>query len=175
MLRVLGIDPGLDAFAAIYQPGASLASGLRWQFLDIPTRGEDSARRIDAAALRDWVRRFAPEVGYVENVGPMKGQGLGHTSRFLRACGSIEATVQCCDVDLRLVAPQTWKRYYEIPSYQAEGRSSSKAKAFAKAHSRTLALQLFPELASILTRVSDHGRAEAALLAFYGAKRMEPI
>lgn len=165
-MRILGIDPGLDAFGCIYQPEASLRSGMRWHFLDIPTSGDKAGRRIDAPKLLEWIQRYAPDFGYVENVGPMRGQGLGHTSRFLRACGSIEGLV-AISTDFRLVAPQTWKRYYEIPSYEN--------KLHAKEHSRQLALQLWPELAPVLTRKGDHGRAEAALIAAYGAEKQKPI
>lgn len=169
MLRVLGIDPGADAFGCIMQPEASLSSGLRWQFLDVPRLDEDSDRP-DPVKLRDWIRRFVPDVCYFESVGPMPKQGISTTSKFMRATGYLEATVRCCDVNMVMVTPQKWKAYYEIPKFEARTRAI--ATRMAKAHSRQLAMQLFPELAPILARVEDHGRAEAALIAFYGVQRV---
>ncbi len=54
-MRILGIDPGLDAFGCIYQPEASLRSGMRWHFLDIPTSGDKAGRRIDAPKLLEFM------------------------------------------------------------------------------------------------------------------------
>lgn len=169
MLRVLGIDPGTDAFGCIMQPEASLSSGLRWQFLDVPRLDEESARP-NPVVLRDWIRKFVPDVCYFESVGPMPKQGISSTSKFMRATGYLEATVRCCDVNMVMVTPQKWKGYYEIPKFEAP--TKAKATAMAKTHSRLLAVQLFPELAPLLAQVQSHGRAEAALIAFYGVQRV---
>lgn len=166
-LRSLGIDPGLDAFACVLRPGKSVASGLRWSFLDVPTFGAGARRRINAPALRDWLRYHEPTAGFLESVHPRKGDGIVSSSRFIGGARAIEATLQCCDVPVRPVAPQTWSNFYEIPSY-----ANSDHK---KEHSRVLALQLFPELADVLARKKDHGRAEAALLANYGAYCLAPL
>lgn len=161
MEGILGIDPGTDAFGCILQPRASLASGMRWQFLDVPRRGDSD--RPDPCVLRDWIRKFVPTRCYFESVGPMPKQGISSTSKFMRATGYLEATVLCCDVPMILVTPQKWKTYYEVP------------KGSDKEYSRQLALQLFPELAPLLARKKDHGRAEAALIAFYGSEKSKPI
>lgn len=163
MLRVLGIDPGTDAFGCIYQPLASVASGMRWQFLDVPRLPEPDDSRPDPCVLRDWIRRFLPERCYFESVGPMPKQGISSTSKFMRATGYLEATVRCCDVPMTMVTPQKWKGYFECPT------------GADKEHSRVLALQLSPELAPILARKKDHGRAEAALIAMYGVYRMSML
>lgn len=132
---------------------------MRWQFLDVPRLPEPMDDRPDPVALRDWIGKFAPSFCYFESVGPMPKQGISSTSKFMRATGYLEATVRCCGVQIVMVTPQKWKRFYEVP------------KGSDKEYSRQLALQLFPELAGILKRMKDHGRAEAALIAFYGAER----
>lgn len=166
MIRsILGIDPGLDAFACIYRPDRSVASGIRWTFFDIPTSGEAGQRRIDAVRLRDWITLHNPDIAYIEVVGTFLGEGS--VTRFIRAVGAIEATVQCCSVPIVYVVPQRWKAFYDVPKYAKQNA--------AKEHSRILAQQLWPELKDILTRKMDHGRAEAALLAGYGAYQQQPI
>ena len=160
-MRLIAIDPGLYASAVFYCPEASIQSGMRWQFFDVPLRTGE--KRIDVKAFRDWIMRFSPDRAYVELVGPMPKQGIGSTSVFMRAAGAIEATVICCDVPYTPIAPQRWKRYHNLPA------------GSDKEASRQLALNLVPELAPMLARKKDHGRAEAALLALYGAYLMAPF
>jgi len=56
------------------------------------------------------------------------------------------------------VTPAVWKKHFKL----------SKNKGV----SRSLACQRFPEAADQFTRVKDDGRAEAGLIALYGAERI---
>jgi hypothetical protein len=56
-----------------------------------------------------------------------------------------------------IVEPSAWKKFHKLHGKDKEG-------------SRQRALQLFPEADALLARKLDHGRAEAALLALYGAR-----
>ena len=161
-MRVLAIDPGLHAVACMYQPQASLRSGLRWHFLDIPIIPD--RKRLDARALRDWIMRHGPaDRAFVEFVAGMAGDGIRSMNTFMRAAGYIEATVLCCDVPMSLVGPQRWQKFHGM------------MKSSTKEDSRQLALKLAPELADVLARKMDHNRAEAALIALYGAACLAPI
>ena len=163
MMRLIAIDPGLYATAVFYSPGSSFQSGLRWQFLDVPIVEGNGGKRPDVKVLRDWIMRHTPERAFVELVGGMPSDGRGSLSIFMRATGHIEATVDCCDVPMTRVTPQRWKKYHQIPT------------GSDKEASRKLALELIPEIAGWLTRKMDHGRAEAALIALYGAHCLAPI
>lgn len=145
----------------MYCPGFSLKSGMRWQFLDVPVI--EDRKRPDARALRDWIMRHTPDRAFVENVSGMPGDGVKSMTTFMRASGYIEATVLCCDVPMVPVAPQKWKNFHKM------------LVASSKEDSRQLALNLVPELAPWLARKKDHNRAEAALIALYGADCMAPI
>lgn len=162
-MKILAIDPGLYATAVVYSPAFSVTSGMRWHFLDVPTIGDGGLKRPDVRVLRDFIRRYLPDIGFVEFVGAMPRDGKMQLSRFMRATGYLEATVECCDVPMKRITPQRWKKFHGIPV------------GSDKEASRDLALKLIPEIAQWLTRKKDHGRAEAALLALFATHCMAPI
>lgn len=159
-MKILGIDPGLSGGAAIYAPPFSLE--LRWQIIDLPTVGELSQRRILAPALRDWIMQHAPDHAFVEQVSAMPKQGVSSGFRFGRAAGAIDAVIACCGVPVTYIAPQRWKKFHGL-------------KGSDKEASRARALQLAPDLSSLLARKKDHGRAEAVLIALYGHKLLTEL
>lgn len=149
--RILGIDPGINGACAIYSVDARA-----WMVIDLPTVGEGSQRRINAPALRDWLGKYAVHRAFIESVAAFPGQGVSSMFRFGRAVGAIESVVAVASIPITYVVPQQWKRFYGL-------RGSDKEQ------SRSMAVQRFPSLATHLARVMDHGRAEAALIAFFGA------
>ena len=97
-MRVLAIDPGLHAAACMYQPTASLRSGMRWQFLEVPVI--PGRKRPDARVLRDWIMRHGPaDRAFVENVSGMPGDGVeecrdaGEQGRFYLLDGGQQVLV----------------------------------------------------------------------------------
>lgn len=162
---LIAIDPGLDASSCVFRPLASARSGLRWVFLDVPTREEGTKRRIDVPKFRDFVRRHSPDRAFIENINMRPGQAAGGMGRFLRATGSLTAVIECCDVPLVEVVPQKWRKHHGIEGFDS--------KTEAKEASRLLALRLEPSCAPLLARKMDHGRSEALLLALYGAAMLE--
>jgi crossover junction endodeoxyribonuclease RuvC len=161
-MRVLAIDPGLTGGAVIYAPSFSTDCGMRWQVIDLPTVGETSQRRINAPVLRDFIVKFSPDCAFIESVATMPKQGISSAFRFGRACGALDAIVACCGVPVHYITPQRWKKYHGL-------------KGSDKEQSRAKALQLAPELSSVLERKKDHGRAEAALLAMFGVHCLSVI
>jgi hypothetical protein len=133
----------------------------------VPPMRYGNVERVDAPALAPFLQRTAPDRVFVENVGPMgdRHKGRQNTTSFVRACGFCEAVPLALGFPVVPVAPQTWKRYYEIPSYGLDTKQ-------AKEHSRVLMIQIEPQLRPWLARKKDHGRAEAALIAMYGAHCM---
>jgi Holliday junction resolvasome RuvABC endonuclease subunit len=156
-MRVLAIDPGLSGALCIYCPLASPASGMRWHIIDIPVAGEKSQKRVVAPLVRDFICKSDPQHAFIEQVSAMPQQGVSSTFRFGRATGALEAIVACLNIPITFVAPQVWKKFYGL-------------KGPDKEQSRAMALRRFPEAASLIARHKDHGRAEAMLIAAYGAK-----
>lgn len=156
MTRILGVDPGLSGGLCIYCPLASAASGLRWHVIDIPTAGEGTQRRVTAPIFRDWIMKLDPQHAFIELATVMPKQGIASSGRYMRAVGALEAVVNCMNVPITFVTPQSWKKFYSL-------------KGPDKEQSRALAIRRFPEAAKFIERKKDHGRAESMLLAAYGA------
>jgi crossover junction endodeoxyribonuclease RuvC len=164
-VKILGIDPGVTGALAIYDRDRSIASGLRWVIADIPVVG-DPKHELNAPALRDWLRRFSPDMAVLELVtampsipgsdGKRRGMGAAGAFRFGGFFFSLKAVLACCDIPYTLVTPMVWKKFHGLIKSDKEA-------------SRTRALQLFPDQANFLSRKKDQNRAEAMLIAAYGA------
>lgn len=160
---VLGIDGGLSGGLALVALGeGGGVTYMRPTLLgvsDIPTSGEDSKRRVDVRAVMRFIRKHPPDHCFMELAQAMPEQGVSGVFRYGRAIGALEAAVQGLLIPMTLVTPQVWKK--------AHGLSGSDKEA-----SRQRALQLFPSGAADLSRKMDHGRAEAALIAWHGIMQM---
>lgn len=146
---ILGIDPGLSGALAFYFPVQQVVSAE-----DMPVVAGD----VDAATLAARIIQMRPDVAIVESVGARPGQGVSSTFKFGCGFGIVRGVIAASGVPLHLVSPAKWKRGF--------GLNSDKEK------SRALALQLWPARADLFARKMDHGRAEAALIARYGAERI---
>lgn len=166
-MRVLGIDPGVSngGFAVV-----EIAGPLSFNLLgvlDIPTMGEGHGKRIDVRKLYKWLSKFEIDQALIERAQLMPGsdgrvQGASSGGKYMRAVGAIEATVILSGAKLSTVEPAVWKRYYRLPGGQEN-----------KHHALALAIRHFPEWAeSAFARKKDHNRAEAALIARYGAEQL---
>jgi crossover junction endodeoxyribonuclease RuvC len=148
---VLGIDPGFSGALAVYDAGARALS-----VMDMPV-SPGTKGRVDLmhAVLFDALDHPPCDV-WVENVSAMPGQGVTSMFRFGQTVGAIHMAAAARGHALRLVTPAKWKAHF--------GLSRDKGA------SRGLAAQRFPHAADLFKRVRDDGRAEAALIALYGAE-----
>ena len=88
----------------------------------------------------------------------MPRQGVASGFKYGRAVGAIEAALALCAIPTEIIEPAVWKRYWHLPGKDKEA-------------ARQKALQLFPGAHAMLARKRDHGRAEAMLIALYGASQ----
>jgi crossover junction endodeoxyribonuclease RuvC len=86
------------------------------------------------------------------------GEGAVGAFSFGRAAGIVETAAHACGLTPRFVSPAMWKGALRCPA--------DKTKA------RALASKLFPSAAHHWTRVKDDGRAEGALIAYYGLSQV---
>lgn len=151
----VGIDPGLSGALAIVEPVPAVV-----QVFDMPTLEINGRNRLDMhallALLREWNMLHDIKGVLVEDVGAMPGQAFMFPFGF--ACGAAQMAVTAVQLPLRLVTPQKWKKHYGLRG----GKEN-------KDQSRLLASRLFPAHAAKWARKKDDGRAEAVLLANYGA------
>ena len=157
MTLVLGIDPGIRGALTVValQDGAAprLVAAI-----DIPVVGAGAKERVDAIAIREWVVEHDIQHAFIERAQAMPKQGSSSGFKYGRAVGAIEAAIALCGIPVTMIEPSVWKKHHKLHGKDKEG-------------SRQRALQLFPDAHALLARKLDHGRAEAGLLALYGAQQ----
>lgn len=145
MTIILGIDPGITGgLAWLYPDGKVVAS-------DIPTAGGE----VDVDMIAAKLHEFRPGMAVIERAGAMPKQGVASTFKYGVAYGALRAVVAVLEIPQHLVTPGKWKNHFRLDS--------------DKEKSRALAIRLWPGT-GYFSRVKDHGRAEAALIARYGAE-----
>jgi hypothetical protein len=145
---VMGIDPGVSGAVAFYfadHPNGVIAE-------DVPIAGG----QVDPVALTALIRNFAPTVAMVELVHSMPKQGVASAFNFGMAFGVVRGVIGALQIPLHLATPGKWKKHFRLTS--------------DKEQSRELAIRLFPGSGFQFNRKKHHGRAEAALLARFGAE-----
>jgi crossover junction endodeoxyribonuclease RuvC len=148
---VLGIDPGKTGALALH-------NGRLMRVEDMPVSGKD----IDAAILADLLEEMLQGRERPDRVMLERQQAFpleGRTTCFASGLryGLIIGICACLDWPVEIVTPATWKRATKTPP----DKDAARARASA----------LMPEGASFWKRKKDHGRAEAALLAWWGAQQ----
>lgn len=149
---VLGIDPGISGAIALHD-------GQLRRVEDMPVSGKEVDAAILADVLEDMLQgRERPDLVVIERQQAFPKQG--GTSCFItgQRYGVILGICACLDWPVERVLPRTWKR--------ATGTPTEKDGARARAS------ELMPEAVSLWRLKRDHGRAEAALLAWYGAHKL---
>jgi crossover junction endodeoxyribonuclease RuvC len=154
-MRYLGIDPGLAGGLAVVEAVDGAAPTIL-DCRDIPTLGSGAKTRIDVLAIRDFINEHKPALALIERAGVMPKAGNASGFKYGRAVGMLEAAIALCAIPIEVVEPSTWKRFWRLP-----GKDKERA--------RQLALEKFPAAHASLVHKKDHEKAEAALLALYGA------
>lgn len=144
-----GIDPGITGGVAYYFPDNPKHITAE----DIPNVNKE----VDVDTLAARLRQMKPDVAFIERVSAMPKQGVSSTFRFGEAYGALKAVVAALDIPCHLVTPAKWKQHFRLSA--------------DKELSRALALRMWPGV-GCFSRKKDHGRAEAALLAVYGAEQL---
>lgn len=154
---ILGIDPGLSG-ALAFLDGANLIVHDMPTF-ELPVYGgkvKKVRRVLDEARLAGLLMLNPPDMAIVENVHSMPEQGVASSFKFGMVFGAIRGELAALGIPVKYVEPAVWKRYFKLTS--------------DKDKSRQIASQLMPAHAHHWPLKKHDGRAEAALLALYGAK-----
>jgi crossover junction endodeoxyribonuclease RuvC len=151
-MNVFAVDPGLNGAAAVLDSAGGIIDCF-----DLPTIGEGTQRRIDAANLADLIRAHAPYTfAMVELVNSWPKQGVASTFRFGASYGTILGVIGALAIPVRHVSPVKWKKALGLNN---DGETS-----------RARAIDTWPTRADLFARKRDHNRAEAVLLGLYGLK-----
>lgn len=158
-MRILGIDPGLRGGLALIEvwPHETLVHFA----VDVPLFGSG---HVDAKHVYDEISGWRVDCAWIERAQAFPGQGASSGFEYGRAVGALEACVHAAGVPLALADPRTWKKHFNLPG-------KTKAPDY-KEQARMAALALFPDAERWLRRKMDHGRAEALLIAAFGADEL---
>jgi crossover junction endodeoxyribonuclease RuvC len=156
--RVLGIDIGSQGAIALLTPTGDL---IEVRDMPVLLDGPRGRPNVSAALLADIVFRSQATMAYVEYVSARPGEGPVGAFAFGRSRGVIEGVCGAAGVPLSFLTPAHWKRLVGI----APGKGGAKDSA------RSEAIRRWPTHAALFSRVKDHGRAEAALIAVAGLMR----
>lgn len=164
-MLIIGIDPGLSGAIALVNG----TTGRLYSVHDLPTKIVRKKTRLDLEALDGMLPAYSADDAHavVELVGSMPRQGVASAFNFGFTTGAIHGLLTAHGIAIHPVPPQVWKfsvGLRAVPDAVARDRKNA---------SRQLASQLFPGDAHRFARAKDDGRAEAALLAWYGAHKLQ--
>lgn len=152
MSLIIGIDPGASGAVAILENGKLI------EVWDMPTvqvlAGKSVKRRVSPEMLAAELRNWAAGTAFVEQVNAMPGQGVSSMFAFGESLGVIRGVLAGLAIPCHLVPPARWKKAVGVNA----GKDGCRAKA----------AQMWPAQAGEFARVKDDGRAEAALIAYWG-------
>lgn len=142
-MLILGCDPGVKGALAIF---------------------DTVERRVSVADMPDTIAGVAAciaelpavRVCVIEKPFYPKVIGTRNVAKIASAYGRVVMALHIKGMPIVEVAPTEWKAALNLSSH--------------KAASRDKAAQIFPDDAELFQRVRDDGRAEAALLAWYGLR-----
>ena len=155
-MKILGVDPGIHGgLAIVIANGDGMAQLV--DAIDISVTGVAAKERVDPIAIRVWAETHKPQYAIIERAQAMPRQGSSSGFKYGRATGAIEAVIACCRIPTTIIEPSARKKFHGLRGGEKES-------------GRQRALQLFLAAHALLTRKKDHGRAEATLIALYGAK-----
>lgn len=152
-MLILGIDPGITG-AVAWLDGSTLAKVEDLPVTEIKV-GTGLRKRLVPALLASLFDGFNIGHVFLEEVASRPGEGAVGAFSFGRGFGQIEGVLAAMEIRYTLVRPGAWKKYLGVPA--------------DKGSARTRACREWPTMARSFARVKDDGRAEAALIALYGA------
>lgn len=143
---ILGIDPGVTGGIAFLDTHDGLITAE-----DLP----NVAGELDVDALIRLIQSHSPGLALIERANAMPGQGVSSTFKYGVAYGSLRTITVALRIPTVLTAARKWKAHFALDA--------------DKEKSRALAIRLWPGY-GLFERKKDHGKAEAALIARYGAE-----
>lgn len=153
---ILAIDPGAKGALAFF----NMEKGTL-DIVDCPTvevkRGAKVKTEISPQMVAGIIASRSPTIAILEKVGAMPGQGVSSMFQFGRGVGMYEGVLAALQIPITYVTPQTWQKALNLRG----GKDGNRARA----------AELYPAYANMFAKKKDDGRADAALMAYWGASR----
>jgi crossover junction endodeoxyribonuclease RuvC len=176
-MLICGADSGLDGALAFLDPTTlRIVAAISMPAMKLG-KGKGSKREISARTLVIEIERLArqhidetdrqfrwPNVhAFLERVSSSPQMGRTSAFQFGRGYGTLEGIIAAFGWPIEYVTPAKWKKALRVPAEKDDARNR--------------ACQLWPLDAEhwtprrgVMTQAQSYGRAEAALIALYGAR-----
>ena len=156
-MSILGIDPGRYGALALYNPTTGDLT-----VHDMPTLQVGKRHLVDATEVARIIDNWSAQIWevWLEQVATRPGEGAVAAFAFGRGYGVLQGVIAANFLPLQQVTPQSWKKALRVTGNKDESRARASA--------------LLPKHAGLWTLKKHEGRAEAALIALYGARQSNP-
>ena len=156
---IVGIDPGVSGAISIIRDGKIS------MIYDMPIMldGTKSKRQINAAELANifFQEKIAEDDKIIlESVSAMPGQGVTGMFSFGQSFGVIKGVCAALKLPLHLVRPVKWKKHYNLLNSEKDA-------------SRTKVIEMYPYIASMVSKKKDSNKADAILIGMYYYENLE--
>jgi len=160
-MRIIGIDPGLSGAIAVLDNNKVL------KIYDMPimAEGKKNKRQLNSAQLvniiKENIKNYEEINVVVEQVNAMPGQGVTSMFNFGQTFGAIKGVCAALNLPIFFIRPSKWKKYFELINS-------------SKDSSRTKAIEMYPYIASQLSKKKDVNKSDAILIArFFSDTRLK--
>jgi len=172
-MNILGIDPGIGGALAIIKVADRAPVAVEGLMaIDMPVVEVDGAKSyVCGAGLRTFLmnERLPPFHAFIERVNAMpvlhdrktgerRPMAASSAFQFGDSFGSVRTAVAVVGIPFTIISSPAWKKYHGL-------------KGSDKEASRRRAIELSGSQ-EFFSRKKDQGRAEAYLIALYGAARL---
>ena len=153
-MKIIGIDPGLSGAIAVLEDNKVL------NIFDIPvmSEGKKNKRQLNSALLvsllKENINKDEEVAVVVEQVNAMPGQGVTSMFNFGQTFGALKGICAALELPIFFVRPSKWKKHFELIN------SSKDA-------SRTKVIEMYPMMATELSKKKDVNKSDAILIARY--------
>jgi len=155
-MLIIGIDPGIAGAICFFE------NGKVKEVIDMPTmaEGKKNKKQINGRQIFNEISSRIESYSssdinvVVEQVSAMPGQGVTSMFNFGQSFGVIKGICAAMKLPIFYVRPTKWKKHFDLINSQKDS-------------SRTKAIEMFPEISSILSRKKDSNRADAILIASF--------
>ena len=152
---IIAVDPGQTGAICIMGESGKVTA---LHDMPVSARLHGKGQQVDgyslASLLLEHIGGLDVQV-LIEAVAAMPGNGVVSMFRFGESVGVVLGVCGALQLPVQWIRPTYWKKKAGL---------TGKAKDAA----RTLAIQLHPEVADMLTRKKDIGRADAICIAHFG-------
>ena len=163
-MLIIGIDPGISGAICFFENGEVI------QVIDMPTmaEGKKNKRQVNGRQIFNEISKIINKYSnkeisvVVEQVSAMPGQGVTSMFNFGQSYGVIKGICAAMQLPIFFVRPAKWKKHFNLINSQ---KDASRAKA----------IDMFPNISSLLSKKKDANKADAILIASFFEKSKETI